>query len=827
MRKENSGYLKRFLPALFIFLLTIVFFHSVVFEGKTFYAFDTLPDYLPWSSYVPKDFQAHNTLITDPVNIFYPYFHFVKKCFEAKSICFWNPYTFGGLPKPPPGNPAVFLCYLLFPQSAAHDLILWLHLLGTGLFMFLYLRQIDMKPLPALTGAVAWMFNGYVMVWFEFENVSLLAPTLPAALYFLERWLRRRTNLDTLCIAGSIAWLISVNTAQFAIYQCIFLCIYFVWKYLTLRRKKSEDSQSPIIRIGKKELAHIAMAMALILCISSNFIFRHVSLLNEDPQRRPAVSLSELYHQTGALPGKYLITLIFPDFFGTPAGNERICFTPKIRNAQPYNNYNEMCIYSGILPLFLILASLFYMRKKPYVLFYFFTALISLGMAMEGFLYYPLYKFVPGLNLSTPLRILYFFGFALCVCAAGGADILMEIRDKKKKLMILTSWIIFSAMAGGIYLTAQTEPGVKWAADGILYWTEWGKLHTMLQDHFAPLSPILLNALSLILMSFLLLTIVLFSSRKNLKNVLLFLAILTLAYDLISFGLFYNTASHRNLEFPRTDAIRFLQKDRSPYRVVTAGNFMHNSFTAFDIQDAGGYSSFYGKRYGEFMHLSQREPDKPVPEKLSRWMYFKRFGSPLLDLVNIKYLLLPRDMPVVFPKLRLVYDGEIRIYENKAVFPRAFFVPRYEFCEDQEFARKLLASFAASDFREKVILESLPPEEFRKNNISENEANSEVSIISYEFDRIELEVSADQNGFLIVSDNYHPDWNATADGEEIGILRANYIMRAVPVKKGTHRIVLTFSPGLLISGTIITLAGWGVLGVLLAISGISFLRRKL
>jgi hypothetical protein len=279
------------------------------------------------------------------------------------------------------------------------------------------------------------------------------------------------------------------------------------------------------------------------------------------------------------------------------------------------------------------------------------------------------------------------------------------------------------------------------------------------------------------------------------------------------------------MEYPETDAIRFLKKDKSDYRIITYGNFMNNSFAPFDIADVGGYSSLYPRRYGEFLHLSQYGLGVPIPDEFSRWTRFKTFGSPLLDLINTKYILLPPFAASVRnPELELVYEGEIKIYKNKDAFPRVFFVPRYQFCGTRKQAYEAVGACSSSDFRNRVILESMPPTEFRDNNKAmRQKATSKIQIISYKGDRIELDVYTDQKGFLVISDNYHPGWRARVDGQETTVLRGNYIMRAIPIRDGKHKVELTFRPKVLIAGMVITAAGWVVL---FALIGISHLRKR-
>jgi hypothetical protein len=241
---------------------------------------------------------------------------------------------------------------------------------------------------------------------------------------------------------------------------------------------------------------------------------------------------------------------------------------------------------------------------------------------------------------------------------------------------------------------------------------------------------------------------------------------------------------------------------------------MHNSFAAFDIADIGGYHSFYPKRYAEYLFLSQHGPGKPLPEKFSRWTQFGSFGSPLIDLINTKYVLLPPSFAFNHPKLKLVYDREIKIYENTSAFPRVFFTSGYQLCHDRKAAYKMLAGFSIEDFKQKVLLESPPDAVWKKvQHAAEYSAGTSIRVISYTPNRIELEVTADGDGFVVIGDNYHPAWHAWVDGIPGKVLRANYIMRALPITAGSHSIVLLFRPKLLMGGMIISTVCWTMLFV--------------
>ena len=48
---------------------------------------------------------------------------------------------------------------------------------------------------------------------------------------------------------------------------------------------------------------------------------------------------------------------------------------------------------------------------------------------------------------------------------------------------------------------------------------------------------------------------------------------------------------------------------------------------------------------------------------------------------------------------------------------------------------------------------------------------------------------------MVLSEIWYPDgWTATVDGEQTALVRANYILRALPVEAGEHNVVLSYEP---------------------------------
>jgi hypothetical protein len=80
-----------------------------------------------------------------------------------------------------------------------------------------------------------------------------------------------------------------------------------------------------------------------------------------------------------------------------------------------------------------------------------------------------------------------------------------------------------------------------------------------------------------------------------------------------------------------------------------------------------------------------------------------------------------------------------------------------------------------------------------------------VEITAYEPERIGIRIDTPADGVLIVSEWAYPGWSATIDGAPSPILRANAGLRALPLRAGSHEVVLLYRPTSVTAGGIISL----------------------
>src|SRR5262249_48336981 len=145
------------------------------------------------------------------------------------------------------------------------------------------------------------------------------------------------------------------------------------------------------------------------------------------------------------------------------------------------------------------------------------------------------------------------------------------------------------------------------------------------------------------------------------------------------------------------------------------------------------------------------------------------------------------------------------VYQNDNVLPRAFIVSRAEPLPERS---AVLQTLKATDFRKTVLLEDYDPPARREDRPS---ARHKVHIQRYESNRVELEVSGNTAGYLVLTDVWYPGWECTVDGEPVRVYRANYAFRAVEVPAGKHEVIFHFEPASYRRGRLVSLGALAVI----------------
>jgi hypothetical protein len=71
-------------------------------------------------------------------------------------------------------------------------------------------------------------------------------------------------------------------------------------------------------------------------------------------------------------------------------------------------------------------------------------------------------------------------------------------------------------------------------------------------------------------------------------------------------------------------------------------------------------------------------------------------------------------------------------------------------------------------------------------------ATDETELKTYSTTRIEVAVRSARGGYLLVDDQYDPDWRVQVNGHAAELLRADYILRAVQVPAGNSTVTMNY-----------------------------------
>jgi hypothetical protein len=142
---------------------------------------------------------------------------------------------------------------------------------------------------------------------------------------------------------------------------------------------------------------------------------------------------------------------------------------------------------------------------------------------------------------------------------------------------------------------------------------------------------------------------------------------------------------------------------------------------------------------------------------------------------------------------RQVHSGDVKIYENLAVQPRAFVVHAAEVVQSDEQAIALLQD---PTFDPAQTLVRLAQANEQPGPISLGQASpaDQVTITSYQLERVELMAKLNSPGWLVLTDTIYPGWQATLDGQPTAITPVNLMFRAVTVPAGEHNVVFEYRP---------------------------------
>jgi hypothetical protein len=150
------------------------------------------------------------------------------------------------------------------------------------------------------------------------------------------------------------------------------------------------------------------------------------------------------------------------------------------------------------------------------------------------------------------------------------------------------------------------------------------------------------------------------------------------------------------------------------------------------------------------------------------------------------------------------------VYDNTSALPRATLVDRFKVIQP---GKAILDSirFGTRDMASFSYLERDPGLELG------SAAGGQVRITSYRLNDVTVEVEAPGPVLLRLADLWYPDWTARVDGKLTPVLKADYLLRAVVVPAGRHRVEFRYESPAVMRGLLLSL-----LSLLIVLGGLAW-----
>ena len=227
-------------------------------------------------------------------------------------------------------------------------------------------------------------------------------------------------------------------------------------------------------------------------------------------------------------------------------------------------------------------------------------------------------------------------------------------------------------------------------------------------------------------------------------------------------------------------------KDKTlDYRVLNfASNTFNENETSYYHKSVGGYHAAKLRRYQELIErYISPEMRKTMPTLAAAGGNMNEVKGdsifPVLNMLNTRYFIMP------------LQGGQTMPLQNPYAFGNAWFVDKLTFVDN---ANQELDKVGQIDLRHEAVSSLRWNVEGCSNNQGVSDNSGKVTLTSYEPNELKYDVSSQKGGIIVFSEIYYPGWTATVDGQETEIGRVDYVLRALAVKAGSHKVVLTFKP---------------------------------
>ena len=712
-------------------------------------------------------------------------------------IPLWNPYMFGGLPFVGAMHgdifyPTSFLRLLLAPDTVL-NIVFALHLVLAGLFTYAFLRAIGATWTASVTGGLAYQLSGIVasLVSPGHDGKMAVSALLPLLLIGLLLGIRKR-RLEGFGLVALVTGLDLLSPQlQMTQYSLILAGLFTLWLCFVDEERPAE------MRARWTCLGLAALAVAVGFGVA---MIQLLPFIRYTPYAARTVGQQGWAYATSyAMPPENILDWLVPTFTGI------------LDHYWGSNFFKLHSEYVGAATLALAAVGVANRRRRQLIWFLGGAGALFILVALGGHTpFYRLwYALVPGVKVTRAPGMAFFiptFVFA-CLAAFGverlergeGARVLRGVALAAGVLLLLGA----SGALGGLARSLATDQTVEQAE--------------------ANAGAIALGAIgsAIVLAAVAGLGLAAGRGKVNARALAALVMVLVGGDLFINARRFFIWSPPMAQLYADDDITRRLEATPVPYRALDfpaeAGGGVYP--TAFWMEKR--IPNAFGHHGNELNAYDQLWGGKGV---------WANAGNPrLFDLLAVRYLVAPVSAQVpgyhfVTRVARTPGGRDGFLYEADTTPPYARVVPAALKVPDDRIVPTLLDP--RLDFNRLVLLpEDAPVSPPRLDSMPPAMA-SRASLPSWEPGAmtVRLDPPPGHDAYLVVAENWYPDWHATVDGRPAQVLRGQHTLITVPVPQGAREVKLWFASRSYVRGKGISLASLGLAFLWLVVPPV--LRRR-
>ncbi|KEO72376.1 YfhO family protein [Anditalea andensis] len=754
------------------YLIVTVYFSPIVFDGKMMFQ----NDILQWEGSAREILDHRSTTGEEPL---------------------WTNRMFGGMP--------AYLISTEFPGDISNILIkvltlglphpinsLFLGMVG----MYILLLSFRIRSAIAVAGAWAFAFNTFHIISLEAgHNAKIwsicLIPLILAGIHLV---FTRRVLLGAAIFALALMLQLKFNHLQITYYTLLIVFIYGIGQLIGFAKSRQmPDFGKAVGILTLSALLAIGANAGRLYTIYEygNYSIRGAATLSGDDRAGDGLGRDYAFHWSQ---GKLeTLTFLIPNFYGGGSredlGQNSQSETVLHQNGVPASQIREFTrnaptywgdqpgtggpIYGGAIMVFLFVLGLLFAPVKYRVIFLaitFLSFMLAWGSNLAWF-NYTLFDYLPGYNKFRAVSMALCMAlFSIPVLGAIGLErILKSTRNPK----VVKSLGIAFGIAGGLALIFALFPGLfgyrapvdEQLPDFLRDALRTDRKNMLRSDAWRTFILIALTA-GLI-----------FSYLKN-KIMANYAAIGIAVLVLLDVWLVNRryldndsfVLNPRAQFFAPTPADERIMADDSYFRVLNLDNPFNEARTSYRFNSIGGYHGAKMRRYQDLI-------ERVLSGEMSRFISRAQEGN--FDFTDLNGL------NMLNTKYFYIGTSENQVFRNDYAMGEGWFPENIITVNNNDEEITLLNE---ANIRNSATLNT---QEFGQAH----SGIGEVRLKHYQPNQISYIIEASQGGLVVFSEIYYPKgWKASINGNDVEILRVNYLLRGLSVPDGSSEVIFRFEP---------------------------------